>query len=136
MAKLSPDGVLVVFTLSLLLIYLEFNRPGSIVFGAAGLLGTLLSIAAFSRFALSPVAVVLVCTAVALLALDLVRPTHVLISVAATLALILGCSQLVKGPDGKHIHAGLAAVCGVILGSGTSVLARIARRARTNKRLD
>jgi membrane-bound serine protease (ClpP class) len=134
--NLSPDGVLVLFTFSLLLIYLEFNRPGSILFGAVGLLGTLLSIAAFSRFVLSPVGVVLLFTAIALLGRDLVRPTHILVSVAAVLALILGYTQLVAGPDGKHIHAALAVVCGVILGAGTSVLTRIARRARTNKRID
>jgi membrane-bound serine protease (ClpP class) len=134
--SLSPDGALLLLTASMMLIYLEFNRPGSIAFGALGLLGMLLSVAVFYRFELNSVAIMLCFSGILLLALDLVRPTHVLVGIAATLALILGSLQLVSGPDGKHIHAVLAVICGLILGTGTSVLTRIARRARTNKRLD
>jgi membrane-bound serine protease (ClpP class) len=134
--SLSPDIALLLLTGSMLLIYLEFNRPGSIVFGAVGLLGTLLAFAALSHFQLNPTAVVLCCTAILLLALDLVRPTHTLVGIAATLALILGTLQLISGPGQTHIHTVQAVLCGLILGAGTSVLTRIARRARTNKRLD
>jgi membrane-bound serine protease (ClpP class) len=131
LAHLSPDVALLVLTLGLLLIYVELNRPGWIVSGALGLLLTLFAVASLVRVGMNPAAVALVGTAVALLVLDLLRRTQVMVAVAATLALVLGFAHLVRGP-GLRIAMG----CGLTLGGCTSILTRIARRARTNKGLD
>ena len=136
LASLSPDHALLVLTLGLLLIYVELNRPGWIVAGALGLLGVLFALASLLRLDLNLAAIALVCTAVALLALDLLRATNGMIAVAATLARVLGFGHLVLGPGDARIHAAVSASCGVVLGVGTSILTRIARRARTNKGLD
>jgi membrane-bound serine protease (ClpP class) len=137
LANLSPDNALILLTLGLLLIYVELNRPGWIITGALGLLASLFAIASLLRLELNPAAIALICTAVALLGLDLLRRTQPMVVVAATLALVLGFSHLVLGaPEALRIHTVTAVVCGVVIGVGTSILTRIARRARTNKGLD
>ena len=135
-AALVPDAALVVLTAGLLLIYVELNRPGWIWSGALGLLATLFAVASLGRMDVNPGAVALVGTAVALLALDLVRRTGAMVGLAATLALVLGLNHLVLGPDGMRVHAVTAVGCGVVMGAGTSILTGIARRARANKGLD
>ena len=134
LAHLPPDVALVVLTVGLLLIYVELNRPGWIAPGAVGLIGALFAIASLARMGLNPGAVVLVCTAIALLMIDLLRRTQWIVALAATLALVLGFDHLVPGAGG--IHTVTAVVCGLVLGVGTSILTRIARRARANKGLD
>ncbi len=135
---LGPDAALVLFTLGLLLIFLELNRPGSILPGALGLLLALLSTAALLRLDLNASGLVLLSTAAALLLLDLFRPTPVAVAVAATLALCLGFGfgHLVAGQGDEIIHTVTAAACGIILGTASSVLTRVTRRARANKALD
>jgi membrane-bound serine protease (ClpP class) len=129
MPTLSPTAALLLLTLGIALIYVELNRPGSILPGALGLLATLLSIAALANHHPALPAVLLCCTAIALLALDLYRPTPLLLAIAATLALILGFMRLFP----ESIPLWISAPCGALLGTGTSLLTRIARRARANK---
>ena len=135
-AHLAPDAALAVLTVGLLLIYVEHNRPGWIVPGAVGLIGALFAIASLAKMALHPGAIALVCTAIALLVLDLLRRTQWIVALAATLALVLGFGHLVPGARGMRIHPATAVACGLVLGGCTSILTRIARRARANKGLD
>jgi membrane-bound serine protease (ClpP class) len=130
---LAPDSAILLLTLGLLLIYVELNRPGWIFPGACGLLLALLSVVSLLRLDLSLVAIALLATATALLLLDLLRPTPLLVAVAATLALVLGLDHLVFGPATLQVHKAVAILCGLLLGGGTSILTRIARRARANK---
>lgn len=136
MAHLSPDAAILVLTVGLVLIYVELNRPGWILSGALGLLAVLFAVASLVRLELNPGAIALVGTAVGLLLLDLLRRTPALVAVAATVALVLGFDQLVAGPGGLRIDPLAAVAGGVVIGAGTSILTRIARRARTNKGLD
>jgi len=135
LAHMAPDVALLVLTVGFLLIYVELNRPGWVVSGAVGLLAVLFAVASLVRLGLNLAAVVLVGTAVVLLGVELRRRTPVVVSLAATLALVLGFAQLVRGP-GVGIKLGTAVGCGLVLGGCTSILTRIARRARTNKGLD
>jgi membrane-bound serine protease (ClpP class) len=135
LAHFSPDVALLVLTLGVLLIYVELNRPGWVVPGAVGLTATLFGVASLARVGVNPGAVALVGTAVVLLGLGLRRRTPLVVPVAATLGLVLGFAQLVKGP-GMGIRLGMAVGCGMVLGGSTSILTRIARRARSNKGLD
>jgi membrane-bound ClpP family serine protease len=133
LAHLSPNIALLVLTLGVLLIYVELNRPGWVVPGALGLTATLFGVASLGRAGVNPGAVVLVGTAVALLGVGLRRRTLVVVDVGATLALVLGFLYLVRDAG---IRPGVAAGCGIFLGGSTSILTRIARRARANKGLD
>jgi len=133
LAELCPNVALLVITLGVLLIYVELNRPGRVVPGAVGLTGVLFGVASLARAGVNPGAVVLVGTAVVLLGLGLRRGTPAVVDVAATLGLVLGFLHLVRDAG---IRPGVAAGCGIFLGGSTSILTRIARRARANKGLD
>ncbi len=132
-AHLSANAALLVLTVGVLLIYVELNRPGWVAPGAVGLAGVLFAVASLARLGMNSGAVVLVGTAVALLGLGLRRRTPMMVDVAATLALVLGLVYLVRD---ARTSIGIAAGCGILLGGATSILARIARRARANKGLD
>jgi len=133
LAHLGPDVALLVLALGVLLIYVELNRPGWVVAGAVGLTATLFAVASLGRVGVNPGAVVLVAMAVAILGVGLRRRTPVMVDVGATLALLLGFLYLVRDAG---IRPGVAAGCGIFLGGATSILTRIARRARANKGLD
>jgi membrane-bound serine protease (ClpP class) len=133
LAQLSPNAALLVLTAGIALIYVELNRPGWVVPGAVGLTAALCAVASLGRAGVNPWAVVLVGTAVALLGLGLRRRMPVVVDVTATLALVLGFLYLVRDAG---IRSGIAAGCGILLGGSTSILTRIARRARSNKGLD
>jgi len=130
LAGASPAAAaLGIFTVGLLLIYIELNRPGRVIPGALGLLLALLACARLWAAHPQPVALLLVATAGFLLAIDLVRGSHVAVSAAATLALVVGFRELVTPPVGWMA----CILCGVGLGGTTAVLTRVARRARANK---
>ncbi len=133
LARLSPNSALLMLTLGILLIYVELNRPGWVVPGAVGLTAALFAVASLMRVMVNPGAAVLVGTSVALLGVGLRRRTPWVVDVAATLALVLGFVYLERD---ARIQLGIAIGCGIFLGGVTSILARIARRARSNKGLD
>jgi membrane-bound ClpP family serine protease len=136
MLHAGPDGAVLLLTFGLVLICVELNRPGWILPGTLGLLLVLFAVASLLRLELSLAGLALLATAAALLLLDLLRPTPTIVAVAATLALVLGFAHLVRGPAPRDVHALTAIGCGLLLGAGTSVLTRIARRARANKAVD
>jgi len=132
-ARMDSDSALLVLTMGVLLIYVELNRPGWVVPGAVGLTAALFAMASLGRVGVNPGAGALVGTAVVLLGLGLRQRTPVVVDVAATLALALGFMHMVRDAEPAP---GLAVGCGLILGGTSSILARIARRARANKELD
>ena len=87
---LRPNAALVLLTAGVALIYWELNRPGTILPGALGLLFALLAVASMAARGVAAGGVVLVVIAASLLLVDLLRPTPILVAVAATLALIFG----------------------------------------------
>lgn len=134
--RLSPDGCVLLFTLGVLLIYLELNRPGLIVPGTVGLLLALLAVAPLFHQRLSVIAILVIMGGVLLLIRGLRRSTIAITPVVATLCLTFGLLNLVREPVDVRVHASTAVPCGLFLGLGTWMLTRIARRARRNKGLD
>ena len=128
--RLTPNHALLVLTLGILFIYVELNRPGRVIPGAVGLLLTLLAIPSLLDGTYPPALLILLATSIALIALGLRRTVHPVVFAAATLGLMLAFRTL------NGVHWAIAASCGLILGAGTSILTRIARRARLNKGLD
>jgi membrane-bound serine protease (ClpP class) len=130
LVTLSPDAAVLLLTLGIALVAVELNRPGWIVPGALGLLAILLAAAATVHRWPSALAILLLLVAAVILLLQLrvvVRFWTVLLGGAAGvcgLALLPGVSLPV------------AICCGLGLTMGTTVLTRIARRARKNKGLD
>ncbi len=129
LAELSPEAALGPLAAGILLIYAELNRPGRVFPGAIGLLLVLLACARVYEAHPRPVSLVLLATAVALLAVELLRASHVWVAAAATVALVLGFRELLTPP----VAWAVCILSGVALGIVTSVLARVARRAKANK---
>jgi membrane-bound serine protease (ClpP class) len=135
-AQTPPNTAIFLLTFGVFLIYLELNRPGSILPGILGLLVTLFAIASLLRLSLSSTAVALILFSGALFLLNLLRPQRFGVSLLATLALVMGFCRLVNGPLPKHVSPAAGIACGLTLGMGTSLLTHIAHRARANKAVD
>ena len=135
--KLTNPNLAVLFLIAGgLLIYLEFNVPGTIVPGA---LGTLLVCVALFSLNLLPVrytAIMLVVGAITLLLLEAHFPSHGLLASVGTICLVFGLLTLVDGPIPElRVHTGTAVAAGIAFGLITLFLIRIAIRARRNKSL-
>jgi membrane-bound serine protease (ClpP class) len=126
----QPDCLLLTFTIGIFLIYVELNRPGRILPGAFGLLLVLVSVARITTLQLRSDAFLLLLPAILLLMFELIYPIPTLVAVSAVIALAAGLYLLLQNSPPSPITA---VVCGFVLGAGTSVLTRIARRARANK---
>lgn len=134
LAGLTPDRAVLLLTAGVALIYVELNRPGRVLPGAMGLLAVLLGLAAAARHGVRAEGVLLLLLGAMVLAADLVRPTGIVLASAATAALCVGLRALAAGSNGAMVGWPTAIGCGLLIGAGTSVLTRLARRARVNKR--
>ncbi len=132
----SPDLDVLLLMCGGLLIYLEFNVPGTIVPGALGTLMVLLAIFGFNLLPIQHTAVLLLFAALALMALEAKFASHGVLAIAGVLCLVLGLATLVNGPAPEmRVHFGVAAGAGVGFGIISFVLAWIAVRAHRAKRL-
>jgi membrane-bound serine protease (ClpP class) len=131
---MDPNLAVLILVLGGLLIYVEFNAPGTIIPGA---LGTLLLLTALFALNLLPVrytAVMLLIAAFTLLVLEAKFPSHGVLAAVGIIALIFGTLTLVAGPIPElRVQIGTAIACGLAFGLITAFLVRIAIRARRNK---
>jgi membrane-bound ClpP family serine protease len=136
LTALSPNAAVIFLTFGLVLIALEINRPGSIFPGALGLLLALLAAASLAQHHARTTPVLQFIASMALLLLQARRQLGWIISAGATILLIVSISRLLPLSVQPGISPWVALLCGLFLGAGTTVLTRIARRARQNKGLD
>ncbi len=131
---MDPNLAVLILVLGGLLIYVEFNSPGTIIPGA---LGTLLLLTALFALNLLPVrytAVMLLIAAFTFLILEAKFPSHGVLATVGIIALIFGTLTLVAGPIPElRVQIGTAIACGLAFGLITTFLVRIAVRARRNK---
>ncbi len=131
---MDPNLAVLLLVAGALLIYLEFNAPGTIIPGA---LGTLLLVTALFALNLLPLrytAVMLLIAAVGLLLLEVKVPSHGILATTGIVCLVVGLLTLVAGPV-PEMQVRFATALGVGTGFGliTMYLVRIALRARRNK---
>lgn len=127
---LSPNAAIVILTLGLALIAIELNRPGSVLPGALGLLLTLLCSAALLHRGPQPLAFALLFAGATVLLLQLRWNIRLWTVCLAAAAATVGFALL------PGVTLPVAILCGVLLSGGTTILTRIAHRARQNKGLD
>jgi len=133
-ALTDPDLAVLLLIFGGLLIYLEFNAPGTIVPGALGTLLVLISLFALNLLPLEYTAVGFLVAAMVLFVLDIKFATHGLLGLAGIACLVFGLLTLVDGPIPEmRVHLGTALGAGIGFGSITIFLATIAVRARRNK---
>jgi membrane-bound serine protease (ClpP class) len=130
----NPDFAVMVLVMGVLLIYLEFNVPGTIVPGAMGTLLVVLALFGLNLLPIHYTAVFLLIAALVLIVLEAHFASHGALGLAGTIALIFGLTTLVDGPiPEQRIHVSTAIALGLGFGSITFLLAFIALKARRNK---
>lgn len=130
----NPNIALLFLVAGALLIYLEFNAPGSIVPGALGTLMVLLGIFGLNLLPIRFTAVLLLLAGVGFLVLEAKFTSHGALAVAGIVCLIFGSLTLVAAPIPQMGVDPLVAVA-LSLGFGgiTVFLVRLAIRARRRK---
>ena len=130
----NPNIALLLLVGGALLIYLEFNTPGTIVPGALGTLMVLLGIFALDLLPIRFTAVLLLLAAFALILLEAKFGGHGVLGFAGIVCLTFGTLTLVAAPI-PQLRVNPWVAVGVSLGFGaiTVFLVRIAIRARRLK---
>jgi membrane-bound serine protease (ClpP class) len=130
----DPNLAVLVLMVGGLLIYVEFNTPGTII---PGTLGTILVLLALFGLNLLPVrytSVMLLVAAFALLILEAHFASHGVLAAAGILCLVIGALTLVDGPIPElRVHLATALSAGLAFGLITVFLLRLALRARRSK---
>ncbi len=130
----NPNIALLLLVGGALLIYLEFNTPGTIVPGALGTLMVLLAIFALNLLPIRYTAVLLLLAAVVLLMLEAKFGGHGALAIAGIICLTLGTLTLVAAPIPElAVNPWIAIAVSTAFGGITAFLVRLAVRARRNK---
>lgn len=130
----NPNVALLLLACGALLIYLEFNVPGTIVPGALGTLMVLLAVFALDLLPIRFTAVLLLLAAMTLLILEAKFGGHGVLAIAGILCLAFGTLTLVAAPVPElRISPWMALSISTAFGAITWFLVRLAVRARRRK---
>jgi membrane-bound serine protease (ClpP class) len=130
----DPNLAVLLLVLGGLLIYLEFNVPGTIIPGSLGTLLVLLSLFGLNLLPIRHTAILLLIAAVVLMVLETKFASHGMLAFAGTISLVFGLATLVNSsvPE-MQVHTGTAVGAGIGFGAISFGLAWIALRARRGK---
>ena len=132
----NPNLALLLLAAGVLLIYVEFHVPGTIVPGALGTVMVLLALFALNMLPVRHAAVALLVAGVVLLALEVKFASHGALAVAGIAALAAGLMTLVDAPvEQLRVRPGVAIGVSAGLGGLTVFLLRLAMRAKRRKAL-
>jgi membrane-bound serine protease (ClpP class) len=130
----NPNIALLLLVGGALLIYVEFNTPGTIVPGALGTVMVLLAVFALNLLPIRHTAILLLIAAAVLLALEMKFASHGVLALAGIVCLVFGTLTLVVAPIPElAIKPAIAIALSVGFGIITAVLLRLALRARRSK---
>jgi membrane-bound serine protease (ClpP class) len=130
----NPNIALLFLVGGALLIYLEFNTPGTIVPGALGTLMVLLAIFALDLLPIRFTSVLLLVAALVLLLLEAKFGGHGALAIAGIVCLTFGMLTLVAAPvQEMAVSPWVAIAVSAAFGSITVFLIRLAARARRMK---
>jgi membrane-bound serine protease (ClpP class) len=132
----NPNLALLLLVGGALLVYLEFNIPGTIIPGALGTVMVLLAIFALDLLPIRHTAILLLLAAAVLMLLELKFASHGILAFAGIVCLAFGTLTLVDAPIPELAIQPLIAIslC-LAFGIITFGLLRLAIRARHNKAL-
>jgi membrane-bound serine protease (ClpP class) len=132
----NPNIALLLLVAGALLIYLEFNTPGTIVPGALGTLMVLLGIFGLDLLPIRYTAVLLLVAALVLMVLEAKFGGHGALAIAGIVCLMFGMLTLVAAPVPEmSISPWVAVAVSIAFGGITVFLVRLALRARRRKAL-
>jgi len=132
----NPNLAVLLLVLGGLLVYLEFNVPGTIVPGTIGTLFVLLGLFGLDLLPVRHTSVVLLIAAIVLMVLEAKFASHGILALAGTIALVFGLATLIDAPIPEmRVHTATALGAGLGFGAVSFGLAWIALKAHRNKRL-
>jgi len=132
----NPNIALMLLVGGALLIYLEFNVPGTIVPGALGTVMVLLAVFALDLLPIRHTAVAVLLAAAVLLVLELKFPSHGILALGGIACLAFGTLTLIDAPIPEMaVQPAIAISLCIAFGVITLVLLRVALAARRNKAL-
>jgi membrane-bound serine protease (ClpP class) len=132
----NPNLALLLLVGGALLIYLEFNIPGTIVPGALGTVMVLLAIFSLDLLPIRHTAVLLLLAAAVLLVLELKFASHGILALAGIACLAFGTLTLIDAPIPElAVQPVIAISLCIAFGIITFILLRLAVQARRNKAL-
>jgi membrane-bound serine protease (ClpP class) len=130
----DPNIAILLLVAGALLIYLEFNTPGTIVPGALGTLMVLLAIFGLNLLPIRYTAVLLLAAALVLMVLEAKFGGHGALAIAGVVCLAFGTLTLVAAPVPEmSVSPFVAIAVSVGFGGITVLLVRLAMRARRMK---
>jgi membrane-bound serine protease (ClpP class) len=130
----NPDIAVLLLVLGALLIYLEFNVPGTVVPGSIGTLFIVLGLFGLNLLPVRHTAIVLLVAAFVLMLLESKFTSHGVLAMAGIASLVVGLATLVDGPIPEmRVHTSTAVGAGLGFGAISFGLAWIALRARRSK---
>jgi membrane-bound serine protease (ClpP class) len=130
----NPNISILLLVIGGLLIYLEFNVPGTVVPGSLGTLFVLLALFGLNLLPVRHTAIVLLLAALVLIILEAKFSSHGALGLAGIICLIFGLVTLVDAPIPElRVHLATAVAAGIGFGSITFGLAWIALKARRAK---
>jgi membrane-bound serine protease (ClpP class) len=130
----NPDIAVLMLVVGGLLIYLEFNVPGTVVPGSLGTLFVILSLFGLNLLPIRHTAIVLLLAAVVMMVLEAKFGSHGALALAGVICLVFGLATLVDGPIPElRVHTATAVGAGIGFGAISFGLAWIALRARRSK---
>ena len=130
----NPDLAVLLLLFGVLLIYFEFNVPGTVIPGALGLLLVMLGLFGLNLLPIRHAALALVLAGLLLLALEFKVASHGVVAAAGILSLTVGLATLVDGPIAQQrVHISTGITVAIAFGLISFWLARIALAARREK---
>lgn len=127
----EPNVAFVLLIIGVLGLYIEFNHPGMFAPGVIGGIAILLALLAFQQLPVSLIGVALIVLAISLFVLEVKFPTHGILGVGGTVALVLGAIMLVQSPwTGMGVSLGTALGVAVAFAAIVAILTRAVLRSR------
>jgi membrane-bound serine protease (ClpP class) len=131
----EPNVAFVLLIVGVLGLYVEFNHPGMFAPGVIGGIAILLALLAFQQLPVSWIGVALIILALSLFVLEAKFPTHGVLGVGGTVAMILGAIMLIQTPwTGMGVQLSTALAVAIPFAIVAAILTRAVMRSRSWKR--
>lgn len=131
----EPNVAFVLLIVGVLGLYVEFNHPGMFAPGVIGGIAILLALMAFQQLPVTLIGIALIVLALSLFVLEAKFPTHGVLGIGGTIALILGAIMLVESPwTGMGVRPSTALAVAIPFAVIAILLMRAVLRSRSWKR--
>jgi len=131
---MDPNLAVLILVVGGLLLYLEFNTPGTIIPGALGTLLVVLALFALNLLPIRYTSLMMLIAAFILMVLEAKFASHGVLATAGVICLVFALLTLVAGPIPEmRVSMATAIGTGIAFGAITTFLVRITIRARRNK---